>query len=186
MPRTARHALLRQATGSAHASLERVIGEFATLAAYERYVGGLYRFRQPLEIALQAIDWPPAFGAWRPCLIADALELDLQDLGLRGGDGRADRALPPPSLSALLGTLYVLEGSALGARLIRRQAQHLGLHDNHGARHLARQANAADWSGFLAVLDQAPDVDEGQMAAAANAAFIAAEEAMTAGDRSAA
>ncbi len=54
-----------------------------------------------------------------------------------------------------LGALYVIEGSALGAMLLRKQAQQLGLSENYGARHLASQTSEpARWRSFVAKLDE--------------------------------
>ena len=63
----------------------------------------------------------------------------------------------------LLGALYVLEGSALGARLIMKSAQALGLGATFGARHLAAQAgDALAWRSYLDLLLNAPLDDAGE------------------------
>lgn len=77
-----------------------------------------------------------------------------------------------------MGVHYVLEGSALGARILCKQVEALGLHREHGARHLWAQAETLlTWRGFLDLLSQ-HDGDEGELIAGANAAFEAAADAM--------
>ena len=186
MPKTARHTLLREATAVAHASLECVIGDLADLAGYGHYVAGLYRFRQPLEERLREIDWPDSFDGWRPVLLTADLEQDLEDLAL---DIPFHSAPAPPAAdrSTLMGMLYVLEGSRLGAAIVRQRAHRLGLRDDCGARHLTHQINArASWPAFLSLLDRLPDIDDGHLANSANETFSLARSAMVDERRSAA
>lgn len=177
MVRIARHALLREATNAAHASLEKTVGELGDLTAYRRYLLGLYNFRLPIETGFEAIEWPDYFGNWRPSTLTALMRADLADL-----------RLPPPEshppvhrfdFSSLMGTLYVLEGSTLGARLILRDVRQFGLSETYGARHVAQQASGIDnWKSFLSVLDQADGIEEDRMVLAARSAFSAAETEM--------
>lgn len=132
----------------------------------------------PLEARLAAVDWPDLFGQWRPQLIGHALRQDLLDLGLTPSV-EADRFPRPSTIEGLLGTLYVLEGSALGARILFRRAQAIALGENCGARHLALQSWANSWKTFLVVLEQEADVDFESVVAASNATFHAAQRAFT-------
>ncbi|AIK41062.1 heme oxygenase family protein (plasmid) [Brucella anthropi] len=52
---------------------------------------------------------------------------------------KADHAGAPVDLPSAIDTLYVLEGSALGATLLIQKACLLGLGAGYGARHLAKQ-----------------------------------------------
>jgi heme oxygenase len=82
-----------------------------------------------------------------------------------------------------MGTLYVLEGSSLGARMIFRHVRQLGLDERHGARHLSKQADAAtNWREFLLLLERFECTAPAALAAAANAAFSSAERAMSEAD----
>lgn len=77
-----------------------------------------------------------------------------------------------------MGVHYVLEGSALGARVLCKQVEALGMRSDYGARHLWAQAETLQsWRGFLDVLMQ-HDGDEDALFAGANAAFNAAADAM--------
>lgn len=77
-----------------------------------------------------------------------------------------------------MGVHYVLEGSALGARVLCKQVAALGLNRDYGARHLwAQAATLESWRGFLNALNNDAG-DETAMIAGANAAFNAAAGAM--------
>lgn len=162
---------MRSQTARQHAALERVVGPMTSAAAYARYVVGLHAFRGPVEAALGACDWAAlGFGSWRPTPIASALSQDLADLGVRPLSLTSAPAIE--DRDSALGVLYVLEGSALGARLIYRDALKLGFSAQRGARHLDAQARGLEtWRGFLALLDAAPDVDLARAVPAANATF---------------
>lgn len=167
---------LKLATGAEHASLEATIGPLTTQTSYNGYVRGLHAFRSTTENWLSthgAVD----FGEWKPQYITHHLHDDISDL-----------ALTPLNVSALtwaqvgrsfvMGVHYVLEGSALGARVLCKQVEALGMSRTHGARHLwAQAATLENWRGFLDILEQ-HDVDEDTLFAGANAAFNAAAGAM--------
>lgn len=170
---TRRHSL-RTRTASSHAALDTLVGDLDTLARYRRYLTGLHAFRQPAEalIAARLSGSAPAAG-WRPSPIAGVMREDLAALGMVPGRAIELGSFAGPS--ALLGLIYVLEGSALGARVLRVQVERLGLTAARGARHLAVQAASLDsWRGFLAALEAADDFDENAAAAGAQAGFAAA------------
>jgi heme oxygenase len=78
----------------------------------------------------------------------------------------------------LLGTLYVLEGSSMGARVLLGNARRLGFSGLFGARHLEQQAAGLhNWRMFIALLEAAPDIDIQSLVDAANDAFSAAKNA---------
>jgi len=167
---------LKLATTPVHEALEARIGPLATQSAYNEYVRGLHAFRSVAEDWLSTHD-THQFDAWSPQRIAHHLHDDISDL-----------ALTPLSVSALdwaqvgrsfsMGVHYVLEGSALGARVLYKQVEALGLNREHGARHLWAQAETLEgWRGFLDILNQ-HDGDEDALFAGANAAFDAAAGAM--------
>jgi heme oxygenase len=73
---------------------------------------------------------------------------------------------------------YVLEGSSLGARVLRRQAAALGMSAGHGARHLwAQTAAPENWRAFVEALN-AHAGEESALIAGANAGFDAAAASM--------
>lgn len=157
-----RHVLMSQ-TRDLHELLDHGIGDFGTLDDYRRYLSGSYAFRAALEPALQDID------GWQPQPLAQDLRADLADLGL------AVPMLPAAprfgDVSDLAGACYVIEGSALGARLLVRRAAALGLDAQHGARHLhAQTTQSGRWGRFLAWLETSGAVPD-RAAAAAKSAF---------------
>lgn len=176
MIETSRRTLLRTATATAHADLERRVGPLETRTAYIAYVRGLEAFRAPLERALTIGGYAEGFGAWRPVFIADALAADLADLGVTRAPRRPTVALA--DRTDALGALYVLGGSALGARLIAGLAARLGYTPAHGARHLdAQTASIGNFRAFIDMLAAAPGIDDVRLVAAANATFRAAAAA---------
>ncbi len=178
---------LRAATAPLHADLDRALearGDFRSLAGYRRYLAAMYRFRAPIEVRVARTPWPVSFGAWRPVAIAGALASDLADLQVTGAVIEQP-AGDAPRLGALLGILYVLEGSALGARFLLGDALVLGLTPTHGARHLALQAGGVqNWHGFLRLLASAAldDAEADACVAAACATFAAAASAFAVAD----
>ena len=77
-----------------------------------------------------------------------------------------------------MGMVYVLEGSGLGARVLFKRAEALGLTRDFGARHLAAQVASPDsWREFLAVLEHAEPLDMARVADASMLTFEHAERA---------
>lgn len=168
--RGSRRFELRNRTREGHERLDAAVGAFATLEEYRRYVGCLAIFRTAMERRTSNVVWPLGWR-WHPTEISGPLELDAIDLRLpSAAHARAEIGLSDSS--DLLGALYVLEGSTLGACLLRQRAIGLGLHDDFGARHLARlTADPVQWRSFLILLEEAQEFDLERAAAAANAVF---------------
>jgi heme oxygenase (biliverdin-IX-beta and delta-forming) len=144
---------LREQTAAIHQLLDDRVGHFVDAAQYRRFVVQSYRFRRIAEPATAGNEF------WQPLGLVASLVTDLQDLGL---------PLPPTTSCDLaltggaekLGALYVLEGSALGSRLLQKRAAELGFTPSFGARHLAQQtADNGRWKAFVAVLDR-PEIDQ--------------------------
>ena len=125
--------LLRTRTRAAHDATERAFDLQTHLAGRGAYRSLLLRLRgvhAPLEDALGAVPgWSAAFptldlGSRRRVPLLDD---DLAGLGADGTDAGPGRlAAPVPELGSpaqALGCLYVLEGSALGGRLVARHAR---------------------------------------------------------------
>lgn len=172
--RTPRRFELREGTAGAHAALDEMVGSFDTLESYRRYLRGIAAFR--LSIDMDVSEWRPALGDWQPNRIDDQLRADLADLGMAPPDPVA-ATVAPRNREELFGTLYVLEGSALGARILFRRAQELGLRSDYGARHLARQSTNESWPSFVALMESADRLDMDKTIAASVATFRAAQDA---------
>lgn len=164
-------AALRARTSHQHERLDRAVGLFDTREQYAAFLEGSFRFRAAAERALDRR------RGWEVERLSELIDADLADLGRAPG---APARFPnvPDSDAFALGIAYVLEGSALGARLLARRAAALGFDGAHGARHLARQTgDKARWQRFLGVLDAVGPADREQVIAGAASAFDVALEA---------
>ncbi len=155
-----RRFALKRATDKAHARVEGIVqsaGMFDSMDGYRRYVSATWemrwRFESLLDMSRAAEIWP----AWPGRRIASLAALDLADLGHALPKMAAPLSEFHLSPSELLGVMYVMEGSSLGARVLVRLVGSLGLSGHHGARHLhAQAADAGAWRSFLGVLDSSP------------------------------
>lgn len=151
-----RRFALKRATDEAHARVEAVVqaaGMFGSLDGYRRYLAATWVMRDKFERLLDMNGAVRVWPAWPGRRVAGIAAQDMQDLGLPPPP--VDK-IPPSRLTdgELLGVLYVLEGSCLGARILVRMVASLGLSDCFGARHLHVQAaDTGAWRSFLAVLD---------------------------------
>jgi len=161
---------LRNRTREGHQRLDAAVGTFATRMEYRRYVAFLNSFRAAMDLMLRDVSWPRDWK-WQPTSVSEALSKDTADLDLEPASPE-NASVKLGDESSLLGALYVLEGSTLGARVLKSRAAALGLDDAFGARHLALMANAASqWQSFLSLLDDAQDFDIDHAAQSANAVF---------------
>lgn len=177
MPDRSRRTHLRESTSEAHASLDRMIGSFDSPAAYRDYLRGISAFRSVVEGTLAAMARPEQFAGWQAETVSGLIAKDLHDLDLTPPQPvRAPELDESPE--AFLGMLYVLEGSALGARVLCKRAQGLGFNAGFGARHLAVQSRRSErWPSFLALLESAAGIDMERVARASCATFQTAEQA---------
>ncbi len=154
--------VLMTETRDLHDRLDRAVGAFADAGAYRAFLSGSYGFRAAIEPALTG-------EGWRVQPLAALIARDLAYL---------DEPRPPlPDAPPLAGpaaqaaACYVLEGSALGARLLARRAADQGFTAGHGARHLAAQTASPDrWRRFLDWLEGA-DIPVGPAITAARDVF---------------
>ncbi|MFE2421612.1 biliverdin-producing heme oxygenase [Streptomyces hokutonensis] len=187
---------LRNGTRTWHEALETA--EFATAMLsgtlpLDRYVGQLAAYRvvlEPLETELARATSPFVASVWSPDLAkVPLLECDLRHFATLG-------ATPEPCPAAmefadeirnsgateLLGFLYVLEGSTLGARfLLRYVTEAYRLTDGRGTSYYG-SGDRARWAALTERLDRAlgePAVQDRVLAAAERAyrhvALISAE-----------
>jgi heme oxygenase len=110
------------------------------------------RFERLLDMNGAARLWPE----WTGRRIAGQAAQDMADLGV-AAELAAENYPSGLTEAELLGVMYVLEGSSLGARILLRMVGPLGFSAQHGARHLHAQAgDAGAWRSFLSVLDASP------------------------------
>lgn len=166
---------LRENTAAAHASLDEMVGHFECAVDYRRYLAGMAVFRLSVEPMLAKVDAVGNLNGWIPSLIASEINQDMTDLGMSISVSRSGP--PVEDREELLGIGYVLEGSALGAKLLRQRAAAIGFTENFGARHLAAQTESPDsWRAYLAALDAQPDLDMDNVCRSANQIFAIAQQ----------
>lgn len=115
-------AVLRAATRPAHEAIDSAFaGGLRTRADYRRYLRALLPLARWLDASWRS-DWPAHLACWHDPARVTRLRDDLAALG------ETDDA-PAPAASTdvaeWLGGCYVMEGSALGARLLSRDVDAL-------------------------------------------------------------
>jgi heme oxygenase (biliverdin-IX-beta and delta-forming) len=169
---------LRDVTGPAHRALEGGLGLLNEHLSLDEYTAVLTRFYG-------------FWSGWQP-QIADLIQNDLlltprrrlhllaADLAALGVSEHELAALPKCPLTALrdaaeaLGSLYVMEGSTLGGRLIRENVQRcLGSVAVSSCSYFNSYGTATNtmWRSFLVVLDAAPSADQPRIGYGAVATF---------------
>lgn len=172
-----RRFALKRATNEAHDRVEGVVrdaGMFETREGFQRYLAAAFEMRARFERLLDLNHAARVWADYPSRKIADLVAQDIADL-----DGVA---VPPEttgtktcSAGELLGVMYVLEGSSLGARILVKSVAEMGLTANFGARHLFRQAeDRGAWRSFIAAMDASPEAPCHETARATFDAFAAA------------
>lgn len=165
--------LLRSATAALHAEVDgRFSGPFDTdKNAYTAFLRTLARAVPPLEHALEQGGVERLLPDWRSRRRSDALQRDLDLLGVRAPvalsvDATRDEA-------RLFGRLYVLEGSRLGASLLVKRVRASTNPTVRAATNYLSHGTGADfWRGYLQRLENSEAV-----AAAPERAMLGAREA---------
>lgn len=165
--------ILKEATAEHHARLDAQLATFDLheLAGYRRFLEANAAALLPLEGALVASSVQDVLPDWDRHARSRAI---LADLAAVGG---AAQPLDPPVLgssAAVLGTLYVLEGSRLGAaylvKHVRRAADPRII---CATAYLAHGAGQHLWQSFLTLLERHADelADDGELIRGARRAF---------------
>lgn len=170
---------LRSDTATEHARLEQdldLLGDKLSLARYQHTLTRFYGFYCPFEDLLF-----PRLPATLQSFFIDRLktaklECDLTFLGISTGNLPLCIDLPDVTHpSAMLGSLYVLEGATLGGQLISRQLEtRLGLRDNRGYSFFNAYgpSTGSQWKRFRALLlEQSSSQGEDEMVRGAIATF---------------
>jgi len=153
---------LREGTRDAHVATEAAFALESRLSgrgAYGGLLADLRGFYGPIEAALTSVrGWAqltPPLDVPSRCRSA-LLDEDLRGLGIAAPLDRVAAPLPAlPSLAHGLGCLYVIEGSALGGRIVARRARAalgsalpVAFFSSAG-----RDEVGADWGALQAALD---------------------------------
>lgn len=171
-----RHAALREGTNALHSALDEAVmtsGYFASLAGYGQYLARLYGFQVEFDEATERCggDWSALWGTDKH---GGWLRSDMAALGLTIPPviaPAAERGLVLASKSSLLGALYVVVGSGLGARVLLPRARSLPLPAGAGSLYLESISRKTDWRAFLSFLEAAESICENDMIDSARTTF---------------
>jgi heme oxygenase (biliverdin-IX-beta and delta-forming) len=165
-------SILRDATAADHAQLDATLGvlDLCTVAGYRHFLEINATALLPLERSLERAGVRVMLSDWDDRARTAAILTDLARLG--GKPGR----LNAPALTgraAMLGTLYVLEGSRLGAAyLLRTVRQCSDPLVSGNTAFLAHGAGRHFWPQYLAALEcYADELAEDDLVQLARSAF---------------
>jgi heme oxygenase (biliverdin-IX-beta and delta-forming) len=172
-----RHIRLSGATDALHEHLHTVVASIAPFDSrenYARFVEVQYIFHREVEPLYRR----PALQVLLPDLDTRsrraAAAADLQDLGRSLPSVEAGLA-ETLSVPQAIGWLFVAEGSTLGAAILLKRVQSLGLSESFGARHMAPHPSgrAKLWKRFVDALDglQLSEEDDAELIGGARMAF---------------
>ncbi|WAH57817.1 biliverdin-producing heme oxygenase [Pseudomonas silvicola] len=155
-----RSARLRQASAVLHDQLEHAVGAHAPFESRESY-GRFLQMQYLFQSELKGLYNDPELNQLFPDLAsrcrADAALADLNDLGL-AVPAAVPGALIAPNRATALTWIRVSEGSKLGAAILIKRAEAMGLSESFGARHLAEPEGGRmrGWKAFNAIFDALP------------------------------
>jgi len=167
---------LRDATAAAHRELDAQLSSFdlTVLTGYRRFLQASAGALLPLEAALVAAGVTDIFPDWPERARSAAIAADL---GRLGSAAPSPVSVLPLTPGGLLGTMYVLEGSRLGAKfLLKEVAEAADPRISAATLYLRHGAGQRLWQSFLAKLESEA-CDEVEVIAAARMAFAAFEQA---------
>jgi len=173
---------LRAATSAAHHALDERLSAFDLTVAddYRRFLQASAAALLPLESALEQAGVAELFADWSHRARAGAVAADLARLG----GAVAPLPLPQPlDRIGIFGTLYVLEGSRLGAVYLRRiVAASADRRVRSATRYLSHGVGQGLWRSYLARLEREAGTatDVSGMIASAQQAFAMFAKAVAA------
>lgn len=148
-------SLLRERTRAAHEGVDAAFGrnDLTTRAGYASFLRRHAAALLPLEAEVERAGAERLLTDWPLRRRSEALEHDLAALDLSRPAALAAPALDGPA--ELLGALYVLEGSRLGAQVLVRGVERGGDPASHAATaYLRHGSGQALWPAFVAQLEQ--------------------------------
>ncbi|MCS3761391.1 heme oxygenase [Bradyrhizobium centrosematis] len=167
---------MRDATAAAHRELDAQLSSFdlTVLTGYRRFLQASAGALLPLEAALVAAGVTDIFPDWPERARSAAIAADL---GRLGSAAPSPVSVLPLTPGGLLGTMYVLEGSRLGAKfLLKEVAEAADPRISAATLYLRHGTGKRLWQSFLAKLESEA-CDEVEVIAAARMAFAAFEQA---------
>lgn len=140
---------LKAATDDIHRELDDRLSQLdlAQEADYRRFLAFQARTVPPIEAALAAGGLGELVAGWSEARRGPALAADLAAL-----DHPTPEEMPPPPIAnveQLLGMAYVLEGSRLGSRVLRKRVA-----DGFPTAFLGDSPSNGPWPALIAVIDR--------------------------------
>lgn len=198
-PSGRRHDRLKAATRAAHTELDGFTmdaGFFDSASRFAAYLAGMARFHRAYAAVTRPNDVLGWCAMWHLDHHAGWIAEDLHALGERsapltpaagtGGTATDPAAgalatLEPKSTGRLLGSLYVLAGSTLGARMLHRLTVTRAFPTVRGSWYLANAGASINWQQFLAFLEGAEIDSEDRMIEGALATFTGVQRSLELG-----
>lgn len=168
---------LREATSAAHRALDTRLSAFdlGGLAGYRRFLQASAGALLPLEAALVEAGVERMFPDWPERSRSAAIAVDL---GRLGTSAASTVSVPRLTRSGVLGTMYVLEGSRLGAKFLLKTVADAGdSRISEATTYLRHGAGKRLWQSFLMKLASEEPGDEDEIIDFARIAFDAFERA---------
>ncbi|KZN36006.1 hypothetical protein N480_18620 [Pseudoalteromonas luteoviolacea S2607] len=173
-----RMSKLRTSTSSVHDQLDKKImaqSPFESKANYGQFLRYQYHLMKHVESLYQDVKLAELIPGLAARDRTQQLTLDFQDLELSQPEPIQNLEAVTVSQYESLGWLYVIEGSKLGAAVLAKEAEKLGLNGEFGARFLAGSdiGRGYHWRQFMQGIEDAPlnEQQEQAMLAGAQAAF---------------
>ncbi|MBR0975196.1 MULTISPECIES: biliverdin-producing heme oxygenase [Bradyrhizobium] len=168
---------LRDETAAAHRELDAQLSSFdlTVFSGYRRFLQASAGALLPLEAALDEAGVARMFPDWPERVRRAAIAADL---GRLGSAVQSTVSVPPLTRSGVLGTMYVLEGSRLGAKFLLKTVADAGdPRIGEATAYLNHGAGKRLWQSFLARLASEVACDQEEVIEAARIAFAAFEQA---------
>ena len=162
--RRPRHSELYTATAGIHAATEQLVeraGYFSSPARYADYLRRMHLFYRRFTTCAAPYGLNQV-AAWRipgriAALEADLAVLDVAPAPIHAASGmRLAATFGAHAPASLLGGLYVLIGSTLGAPILLRRTNQLDLPSGGGRAYLTAVAAERSWPRFLERLEAEP------------------------------
>lgn len=145
---------LRRSTSEAHARLDKSLGRFnlQNLDGYRRFLEINAAALLPLEAALENAGAEQVIPDWRARSRRNAI---LKDLNAVDGKARPLDTSLAFNRSQILGAVYVLEGSRLGAKFLLRTIEASpDMHIANASAYLRHGVKERLWQSFLVILER--------------------------------
>jgi len=172
---------LRNATETLHRKVETHLDLLRPSFTLDQYVSLLrrfYGFHQPWESEVDSVLEVELPGFFAPRRKLENIESDLRFLGSEPQDllhiALCGKLPPLKGVGSALGSLYVIEGSSLGGRILARHfGGHLGLRPDAGCRFFSGYGDRTGrmWSAFGELMAGRPSAEDEEMLAASVSTF---------------